>query len=604
MPDQIVHDTPVPGALGDEFWGSDLIAEVLRELAIPYLAFVPGSSYRGLHDSIVNHLGNRAPQLLLAIHEESAVAIAHGYAKVSGRMMAAGLHGNIGLLRAPMAIYNAWCDRAPVLLLGASGPWDASRRRPTDWIHTSADQGGLIRDFTKWDNQPGSPAAAVEALLRAAQIAQTAPQGPVYVNLVSDIQEQSIGAMPPLPDVARYPAPPPVYPAPELVAAAAKLLSEASSPVILLGRCSRDLEDWKARVALAERLGAPVMTHLRFAAAFPTDHRLHPVSPVLRSLPPAGRNLVAEADVVLALDWPDLADALGGEDGAQPARAKVIRVSCDAHSHRGWSAEHRALPPSDLYLLCETDAAVRMLLETTRPRAARAALPAVAPSPELPAELSLAHIAVALESCTQGIDVCYTRLPLTWRGSYAHFRHPLDYIGYDGGSGVGSGPGITVGAGLALQGSGRIPIAMLGDGDFLMGNTAIWTAAHYAIPCLLIVYNNRSFNTDEAHQRKLARDRGRPQKNQWIGTRIEAPEIDIAEMARSQGATGIGPVTQVGEIQPAIEQGIAAVRAGRVCVIDARVTRRHDDPLPEKRDTRKAAMGFLDGLWSRRPGGR
>ena len=142
-------------------------------------------------------------------------------------MMAAGLHGNIGLLRAPMAIYNAWCDRAPVLLLGATGPWDAAQRRPTDWIHTSADQGGLIRDFTKWDNQPASPAAAVEALLRAAQIAQTAPPGPVYVNLVSEIQEQSIGAMPPLPDVARYPVPPPAYPAPELAAAAAKLLSEA-----------------------------------------------------------------------------------------------------------------------------------------------------------------------------------------------------------------------------------------------------------------------------------------------------------------------------------------------------------------------------------------
>jgi thiamine pyrophosphate-dependent acetolactate synthase large subunit-like protein len=391
----------------------------------------------------------------------------------------------------------------------------------------------------------------------------------------------------------------PAYPAPELVATAARLLSEAKHPVILMGRCSRGLDEWKARVALAERLDAPVLTHLRFAAAFPTDHRLHPVWPVLRSLPPEGRALVAGADVLLALDWPDLADALGGDGGAQPASAKVIRVSCDAHSHRGWSAEHRALPPSDLYLLCETDAAVRMLLEATRPRAARAPLPPVAPSPELSDELSLAHLAVALESCTRGLDVCYTRLPLTSRGCYAHFRHPLDYIGYDGGSGVGSGPGITVGAGLALQGSGRIPIALLGDGDFLMGNTAIWTAAHYSIACLMIVYNNRSFNTDEAHQRRMARDRGRPQKNQWIGTRIEAPDIDIAEMARSLGAVGIGPVTQVAEVQPAIEQGIAAVRGGRVCVIDARVSRRHDEPLPERRDTREGPMGLGDGLGSK-----
>ena len=602
MPAEPIHDTPVPGPRGDEFWGSDLIAEVLRKLEIPYLAFVPGSSYRGLHDSIVNHLGNSAPQMILAIHDETAVAIAHGYAKVSGRMMAAALHGNIGLLRAPMAIYNTWCDRAPVLLLGATGPWDAAQRRPTDWIHTSSDQGGLIRDFTKWDNQPGSPAAAVEALLRAAQIAQTAPRGPVYVNLERELQERSIGAMPPLPDVARYSAPPPVYPAPELVAAAAQLLSEAKNPVILMGRCSRDLDEWKARVALAERLDASVLTHLRFAAAFPTDHRLHPVPPVRRRLPPAARDLVAASDVLLALDWPELADALGGDDGTQGARAKVIRVSCDAHSHRGWSADHQALPPSDLYMLCETDAAVRLLLETTRPRAAGAALPPVAPSREMPDAPSLDHVAAALETCTRGIDVCYTRLPLTWNGSFTHFGHPLDYIGYDGGSGVGSGPGITVGAGLALQGSGRIPIALMGDGDFLMGNTAIWTAAHYAIPCLVIVCNNRSFNTDEAHQRRMARDRGRPQQNRWIGSRIEEPEIDIAEMARSQGAAGIGPLTQVAEIQPAIEQGIAAVRAGKVCVIDARVSRRHDDPTDESRGTRSGATAFLGGLWSRRLG--
>src|SRR5688572_12411639 len=198
----IVHDTPVPARESLEFWGSDPIAAMLRETGIPYIALVPGSSYRGLHDSIVNYLGNRSPQMVLTVHEETAVAIAHGYAKASDRMMAVALHANIGLMRATMAVYNAWCDRAPMMIFGATGPWDAARRRPwIDWIHTSTDQAALVRNFTKWDNQPGSPAAAMEAVVRAWQIAQTAPRGPVYLNLDVTMQETKIGPLPALPDL-------------------------------------------------------------------------------------------------------------------------------------------------------------------------------------------------------------------------------------------------------------------------------------------------------------------------------------------------------------------------------------------------------------------
>src|SRR6188474_1139876 len=220
-PSMIVHDAPVRSRESEAFWGSDLVAAIVRELEIPYISLVPGSSYRGFHDSIVNYLGNRAPQMVLAVHEETAVAIAHGYAKASDRMMASAVHANIGLMRSVMAVYNAWCDRAPILMFGATGPWDATRRRQwIDWIHTSSDQGGLIRNFTKWDNQPGSPAAAAEAVLRAAQIAQTAPRGPVYVNLDVAMQETKIGALPPMPDVSRYAPPQPPNPTPELVAQA------------------------------------------------------------------------------------------------------------------------------------------------------------------------------------------------------------------------------------------------------------------------------------------------------------------------------------------------------------------------------------------------
>ena len=573
----IVHDTPVPARESEEFWGSDPIAAILRELDIPYISLVPGATYRGLHDSIVNYLGNVAPQMVLSIHEENAIAVAHGYAKVTDKMIAAAVHANIGLLRTPMAIYNAWCDRAPILMLGATGPWDAEERRPwIDWIHTSSDQGGLIRNFTKWDNQPGSPQAAMEAILRASQIAQTAPKGPVYINLEVQMQESKIAAMPPIPDVSRYPVPRAPLPAPDLVAEAAKLLSGAKNPLILVGRCSRSLEGWRERVALAEKLNAPVLTSIKLAAAFPTDHRLHPVPPFQTMLPEA-KELVAQADVILSLDWLDLAGTFKQTFGHRDkVKAKIIQVSCDQHNHRGWSHDHQGLPPVDLYLLCETDAAVPALLDAVKPRVASAAFPARVPLPPMPSEVSLRGVGAALEEATRGMEICYTRMPLGWSGAYTHFRHPLDYIGHDGGAGVGSGPGMTVGAGLALKGTGRIPVGVVGDGDFLMGNTAVWTAAHYQIPCVLVVCNNRSFYNDERHQGRMAKSRGRPEENKWIGQHLRDPDVDIAGMARMMGGEGIGPVDQVPDVLPAIRKALALAKEGKVVVVDARVLPGYD----------------------------
>src|SRR5262245_3548510 len=141
--------------------------------------------------------------MLLCLHEEHAVAIAHGYAKVTGKPMAAAVHSNVGLMHATMAIFNAWCDRMPVIVFGATGPVDAAKRRPwIDWLHTTQDQAAMIRNFIKWDAQPASVAAAQEALLRANLIARTAPRGPVYINLDVGLQEQEV-ELPPLPDVSR-----------------------------------------------------------------------------------------------------------------------------------------------------------------------------------------------------------------------------------------------------------------------------------------------------------------------------------------------------------------------------------------------------------------
>jgi thiamine pyrophosphate-dependent acetolactate synthase large subunit-like protein len=277
---QAAIERPVPSGANAAGFGSDVVADTLRALEIPYIALNPGASYRGLHDSIVNYLGNVGPQMLLCLHEEAAVAIAHGYAKVTGRAMAAAVHSNVGLFHATMAFFNAWCDRMPVIVLGATGPVDAMKRRPwIDWIHTARDQGAIVRNYTKWDDQPASPGAAREALLRAAWIANTAPMGPVYINLDAEMQEAKLAEpLPPL-EPSRYLTPAPVTAPAELVGRAAKLLAAAKHPVILAGRGSRSEEAWKARIALAERLNAPVCTALKTGAAFPTDHPLHAGAP-------------------------------------------------------------------------------------------------------------------------------------------------------------------------------------------------------------------------------------------------------------------------------------------------------------------------------------
>src|SRR6478672_2563570 len=239
MADASGIERPLPSGANAPAFGSDVIADTLRALDIPYIALNPGASYRGLHDSLVNHLGNVQPQMLLCLHEESAVAIAHGYAKVTGRPMAAAVHSNVGLMHATMAMFNAWCDRMPVLVLGATGPVDAPKRRPwIDWIHTARDQGALVRHYTKWDDQPASAEAARESLLRASWLSCTAPHGPVYVNLDAGMQEAPLAdPLPPI-DVARFVPDVASAVAPEQVARVVAMLRAAKQPVILMGRGS------------------------------------------------------------------------------------------------------------------------------------------------------------------------------------------------------------------------------------------------------------------------------------------------------------------------------------------------------------------------------
>jgi thiamine pyrophosphate-dependent acetolactate synthase large subunit-like protein len=558
-------------------WGSDPIAALLRALDIEFIALTPGASFRGFHDSLVNYLGNQRPELLLALHEENAVAIAHGYARATGRPMAVALHANVGLMHATMAIFNAWCDRMPMLILGAQGPMDAVHRRPwVDWIHTSRDLGALVRGYVKWDDQPASVPAAIESIVRAHMIAGTAPQGPVYVCLDAGLQEQMVDGPVELPPLERFRAPAAGDPPAEAVARAAAILAAAKRPVILMGRVSASPEDWQRRVELAEKLNAQVITDLKWGAVFPTTHPLHPFAPGLYINADA-HAAIRDADAILSLDWIDLGGTLRQACEGDLPRGKVVQCSLDQYCHNGWSMDHQGLPPADVSLLAAPDRVVEKLLGAIGPRAAppprRPARPSsVAPTGQGGAgAIPVAEMARAVSKSLEGCNPTYIRLPLGWPGEYCRFEHPLDFLGYDGGGGIGSGPGMAVGAALALRASGRLPVAVLGDGDYLMGLTAIWSAVRYRVPLLVVVANNQSFFNDEVHQERVARQRGRPVENRSIGLRMDDPPLDLAMLARGQGALGIGPVRALAGLEPAMAEAIAKVRAGATCVIDVHV---------------------------------
>ena len=553
-------------------WGSDIAAQMLRRAGIRYVSLNPGASYRGLHDSLVNHLGNTEPGILLCLHEDHSVAIAHGYAKATGEPMACVLHSNVGLLHGMMSLYNAWCDRAPMIVLGATGPLDAEKRRPwIDWIHTSRDQGGLIRSFIKWDDQPSSAQALVESMCRANLMTRSAPTAPVYVCLDAGFQEQRLDKVPEWPDMTRFAPPAPARVAQSAVEQAVALLEGAQRPVIMFGRGSRDADAWQQRVKLAERLGACVVTDLKLAAVFPTDHPAHTVPP-FNVLGPAARQLLCEADVILALDWVDLGGALRQAKQAGKPSAKVIGATLDHNLHTGANMEHQSLPALDVTMAAGADAVVDDLLAALGPGQRepwKTKAPAKSRAIGDGIGVTLEHVATALRTeFNDPENVTFCTLGRGWPIDIWPFQNGMAYLGKDGGGGLGSGPGLSVGSALALAEQGRHAVAMLGDGDFCMGVTAIWTAVHHRIPLLILINNNRSYYNDELHQETVAKTRGREVKNRWIGLRMENPAPDIAKLAEAQGAVGIGPVTNVADAKTAIRKGVAVLKWGGVCVID------------------------------------
>src|SRR5262245_18081640 len=561
-------------------WGSDIAAQMLRRFNIPYVSLNPGASYRGLHDSLVNHLGNESPGILVCLHEDHSVSIAQGYARATGEPMACVLHANVGLFHGMMGIFNAWCDRQPMLVLGATGPVDTAKRRPwIDWIHTMREQGALVRGFVKWDDQPTSADGLVESLARAHLITRTAPTAPVYVCLDAGLQEEKLEKDIPWPDLSRLRPPAPPRPAKSAVDDAASLLLSAKRPLMLCGRGARTDRAWQARIRLAERIGACVMSDLKTGAQFPTDHPAHVVAP-FNALTTTAREIVCEADVILSLDWVDLGGLIKQASNVGKVYAKVIAATLDHTLHTGSGMEYQILPPRDVFMQTTSDAAVEELnaaLGEGRKAPWRERGP-VKRKDAGDGRVTLDQVAAALRAEFNDPDkVTLCLLNRGFPSDIWPFKSGLTYLGKNGGGGLGSGPGLSVGSALALHDMGRYAVSVLGDGDFCMGATAIWTAVRHRIPLLILIDNNRSYFNDELHQENVARKRGREPANRWIGLRMEDPLPNIAKMAEAQGAVGIGPVTKSTDVRAAIEKGVGILKQGGVCVIDF-----HVDPSEER----------------------
>lgn len=586
MTDKNDRGTETPAHQGR--WGSDIIADAIREQNIPYVCLVPGASFRGLHDSIVNYLGNKTPKMLVCLHEEHSVAIAHGWAQVTNKPLAAITHTNVGLMHATMAIFNVWCDRQPALILGAGGPLDAEKRRPwIDWIHSAVDQGALVREYTKWDDQPGSAAAAVDSIRRGAMIAQTAPMGPVYINLDVAIQEERTNSEPSFHAIEQFRAPNQPEPPRADVEAAYQLLANAKNPVILSGRTSRDQRAWDERVQLAERFNARVYTLYNVGGSFPKSHRLH--QDVLQlTISEAAAAELANADVILNLDWTDLG---GTVDQVWPRGSKlpaIINASIDYQLHRGWGYEYQRIQPSTVRVATTPEALVSALLKfSDKTPPARAEAPRERPAWTHPVPsagpIGLRELAATFNQLTAKDKVTLVTRPIGWPHPAIKVEGPLDFLGSKGGEGLGAGPGMSVGAALAIRDlhPGRLVVSVLGDGDFMMGATALWTAAAEKIPLLIIVANNRAYYNDVVHQERVAKRRGRPVENKWIGQRIDDPPPNIAGLAQSLGAGG-AMVADLADLPAALSKALDAVRAGGTYVLEVLTGGGYASPIAGK----------------------
>ena len=563
-------------------WASDVIVDLLHAYDLPYAALNPGASYRGLHDSIVNYGANR-PALMLCQHEETAVQIAHGFAKASGKPMLAILHDLVGLLHANMAIYYAYADRVPVFVVGATGPMDESKRRPRiDWIHTALVQGEAVRAYTKWDYQPAVIDGVPEAFARAYSVMMTEPRGPIYMCYDAWLQEQPLGHDVPLPPPGAAKLPSPIAPDRAALERAAEMLLGAAHPVILAEYVGRDAAGFHGLVELAETLGAPVYD-VNSRLNFPSRHPLN-VSMM--------KDVFRDADLVLCLDTRDweratteLVSTTRKTTSIVPATCKWVDIGFGDLEISSWAMDYQRLAHADLRVLADTTLAIPALTQLLKPRisprardlrsrqvaqmsaAARARWAKEARQDWDASPITLPRLASEVWDAIKGEDWVLTAGTLEdWTRKIWDFDKPYRHPGRS--LGTATQIGISLGVALAHRDAGRLVIDLQPDGDLMFDAGALWVAAKHRIPLLVVMHNNRAYYNDWEHQIRMARQRGTPLERAHIGMDLVDPAPDFAAMAKSMGWYAEGPIDQPAEIPAALQRAIKRVKAGQPALLD------------------------------------
>ena len=568
-------------------WASDVIVDLLHAYKLPHAAINPGASYRGLHDSIVNYGRNR-PTMMLCQHEETAVQIAHGYAKASGEPMVAILHNLVGLLHANMAIYYAYIDRAPIFIIGATGPMDETKRRPRiDWIHTAQGQGEAVRNYTKWDYQPHTIDGAPEAFARAYAVMMTEPQGPIYMCYDAWLQEQKLDHEVPLPPQKAARVPSRLAPDPKALAQAADLIAAAKKPVIIAEYVGREPEGFHALVDLAETGGIPVYD-VDSRLNFPTRH------PLNMSM---AKDVFRDADLVLCLDARDwerptteLVSTTRKRTSIVPDGAKWIDIGFGDLELSSWALDYQRLHHADVRILADTSLAIPMLSALLKDRSksdskfqARAQARAAETASRSEAKrgrwakearedwdaspIMLPRLASEVWDAIKDEDWVLTANTLEeWTRKLWDFDRPYRHPGRS--LGTATQFGISLGVALAHRDKKRLVVDIQPDGDLMFDAGAMWVAAKHRIPLLVVMYNNRAYYNDWEHQIRMAKLRGTPVARAYIGMDMDDPAPDFATMARSMGWYAEGPIDDPNQVAGALKRAIAKVKAGQPALLD------------------------------------
>ena len=569
-----------PANLTVENPGSDFMVDVFKSLGFEYIAANPGSSFRGLHESIVAYGKNQNPEFLTCCHEESSVAIADGYFRVSGKPMLVMAHGTVGLQHAAMNIYNAFVARVPVFIV-LGNALDAAARRPgVEWNHSVQDASSMVRDFIKWDDTPISLTHFAESAVRAYKIAMTIPMAPVVLVADGDLQEEGIADRSRL-HIPKLTLTTPPTGDPAAVAEAAKWLVAAESPVILAGRVTRSERGTALMVELAETLQAPVLGGGR---DMPNRHPL------------AGGGSIPTADVILALQQDDLWGVLHNYRDQQERSyrtltkqgARVVSISSGDLYTKSNYQDFQRFAEVDMAIAADAEATLPSLIEACRKlrtddrrrvlqeRGARIASANARALERARAEATYAWDATPISTTRMSMELYEAVRNKDWalvNGNANRLWNIDKFYRTTGGGGaaaVGSGLPIAVGAALAHRKYGRLAVGIQPDGDLMYAPGALWTAAHHRIPLLLVMHNNRAYHQEVMHIQRMSSRRQRAVKtaSEGVGLAINNPNIDYATLARSMGLYGEGPITNPKDLGPALKRAVDRVEKGEPALVD------------------------------------